>query len=477
MASWIRGVRWLFLHFCRVLRLFVLVCAARPGVAAARKDGLATEGCSGCHAGGKEVKVTVATSTPSLGLGQTVRLSVAIEALNGNTAGFFLRTTPGVGKLSLVSGEPTKLSGASGVVHASPKTGSGPSITFAVDYTAPTQAGDVEFTAFGLSANGDGKSSGDGFGAGYLSMVFGCTGTKYFPDYDLDGVGSADGDYRMACSPPPNFATVGGDCDNYDPNVHPGAKELCNAHDDNCDGRIDEDLPITKYCEDKDGDGHGVTSSKTTMGCGPSKGVGLCDEDCDDADATAYPTAQEMCNFRDDNCNQRVDENARKTCGEGWCRRSSESCTNTLCVPGEPRAEECNAFDDDCDGVIDNGVDLCGAGKSCREGVCLVGAGAVTDGGKPGPALDAGTARGDAAPVVPAEAGAAGERADSGGCGVTPRRGGDPWGALLCLGVLVFGRARPRRRHRRQGKCSMGLSEAPPVRHAARPERDVETWP
>jgi hypothetical protein len=365
-------------------------------------------------------------------------------------------------------------------VHSSPKTGSGQTITFLVDYTAPSQPGDVELTVFGLSANGDGKSSGDGFGAGYLSMVFGCAGQKYYADYDLDTCGSADGDYRMACSPPPNFATVGGDCDNYDPKVHPGAKELCNTHDDNCDGRVDEDLPITKYCEDKDGDGHGVTSSKTAMGCGPSKGFGLCDEDCNDADATAYPTAQETCNFRDDNCNQRVDENARMSCGEGWCRRSSESCANTLCVPGEPRGEECNAFDDDCDGVIDNGVDLCGAGKACREGVCIVGTGAgsgtVTDGGKPVIAMDGGSVRGDAAQGDAAEAGAGSEPVDRGGCALAPRRALDPRCALLWLGVLVFGRSRAGGRRRRR-TCSMGLSEPPAMGHAARPERDLETWP
>jgi hypothetical protein len=450
MAKWTRGGCWHVRDMLRVVVLFLLAWAALPASARAREDGLATEGCSGCHSGGKEVEVTVTASTPTLGLGQTVRLNVAIQALNGNTGGFYLHTTPGVGRLSLVAGEPTKLNGADGVTHASPKTSSGPFVTFAVDFTAPSQPGDVEFTVFGLSANGDGKSSGDGFGAGYLSMVFGCTGAKYYADYDLDSFGSADGDARMACSPPQNFATVGGDCDNYDPKVHPGAKETCNAHDDNCDGRVDEDLPITKYCEDKDGDGHGVTSSKTTMGCGPSKGFGLCDEDCDDMDATAYPSAQEMCNFRDDNCNQRVDENARTTCGEGWCRRSSESCTNTLCVPGEPRAEECNAFDDDCDGVLDNGVDLCGTGKTCREGVCLVGTGSgvvtATDGGKSVMVSDAGLVRSDAAPTVPRADGSSSEANNSSGCAVATRRRADPSNALLWLGALALGRLRRRLR-------------------------------
>ena len=50
-------------------------------------------------------------------------------------------------------------------------------------------------------------------------------------------------------------------------------------------------------------------------------------------------------------------------------------CSSNLCTPGKPRAEQCNDFDDDCDGVADNGTDLelCGKpGFVCRAGECLV---------------------------------------------------------------------------------------------------------
>ncbi len=109
------------------------------------------------------------------------------------------------------------------------------------------------------------------------------------------------------------------------------------------------------------------------MGCGPSKGFGLCDNDCNDHDPTIYPTAPELCNNRDDNCDGRVDENARVVCGVGWCSRYGEGCTSQ-CTPGPARAEQCNDFDDDCDGVIDNGTDLelCGQpGFVCRDGDCI----------------------------------------------------------------------------------------------------------
>ncbi len=51
------------------------------------------------------------------------------------------------------------------------------------------------------------------------------------PDADLDG-----------------FTVCAGDCDDSNSRVHPGAAELCNGHDDNCDGRIDEGFALGASC-------------------------------------------------------------------------------------------------------------------------------------------------------------------------------------------------------------------------------------
>jgi MYXO-CTERM domain-containing protein len=420
------------------------VCAALAlpslaGRARARDDGLAVEDCSGCHSGSTD-RVTTVTITPNssdIKPGQTVRLSVAVSGASVSSAGLFFRTTPGIGQLALVSGEPTRLAGG-GVVHSAPKSRSGSAVTFAIDWKAPAQAGDVEFLAYVIGANGDGRSTGDGYGTGYASYTFGCTGKDYYPDYDGDGYGGL-GSPRKACSAPAQYAEQSGDCDDYDALVNPGASERCNTRDDNCDGRSDEGLTVQPYCADADGDGHGVRGGATKMDCGISAGFGVCDDDCDDTDKLVFPGATERCNYEDDNCNNRIDENARLTCGEGWCRRSSESCNASLCMPGNPVAEECNALDDDCDGEVDEEPDLCPARQVCVDGTCLPAAG--VDAG----ARDAGTTRDAALRDAGAGDGATSEPTPRSDGGCRASTAGGSWLPMMLLALLTRRRRRLQR--------------------------------
>ncbi|MDB4989321.1 MAG: hypothetical protein JWN04_4499 [Myxococcaceae bacterium] len=429
---------------------------AQPAAAAARANGLAVSDCTGCHVAGKAVTVTITPDLSTVELGQTVRLTVAIQALNGSKGGVYFQATPSVGKVALVSGEPMKLSGDNGVTHSSPKTSSNGFVRFAIDWTAPTQPGSVEFHAYGLSANGDNTPDGDGAGVGYLSDVFGCTGSKYYQDNDGDGHGSSDSAPRLSCAPIALYATSNDDCNDSLETTYPGAPELCNKVDDNCDGQADEGLLIATYCEDKDGDGHGVQSSKTAVGCGPSKGFGSCDGDCNDSDATIHPSAMELCNFKDDNCNGQVDENAHASCGTGWCRRSTQSCSSAaLCEPGPPRSEQCNALDDDCDGVVDNGSALCTGGLSCVNGSCGgVATSSNSDGGVSASRSDAGSAHvlegGTAATPDSSD-----NHVESSGCAVSARGEHDREGGSIlfwlstALALARRSRPAPWRRQRR----------------------------
>ena len=68
------------------------------------------------------------------------------------------------------------------------------------------------------------------------------TGCVYSPNPDCQGE-DADGDGFVS------LATGGTDCDDQDPAVHPGATELCNGVDDNCESGIDESFAVGAPCQ------------------------------------------------------------------------------------------------------------------------------------------------------------------------------------------------------------------------------------
>jgi hypothetical protein len=352
----------------------------------ARLAGIETGGCTGCHRGGQDPTVSITSSSTNVMPGQQITLTISISATNGSAGGFYM-PAPASGKFTATSG--TKLWQDGGITHAMPGRATGNQVVFTVIWTAPTApaTGGADFPVYALSANGNNSNAGDAGGMAFTSLAYGCgVGTKYWRDNDGDHYGLADAGWTMNCSQPPYYALDQGDCNDNDPTIHPNATEVCDGKDNNCNGMVDEGLESVVQCEDKDGDGHGIKNGMTKMGCNATlKGFGACDGDCNDNDPTVHPGATETCNFVDDNCDGQVDEQARPTCGEGWCRRYGTSCTANNCTPGQPRAEQCNFFDDDCDGVIDNGTDLelCGEGLACRKGYCVP----AEDAGPPDPPM------------------------------------------------------------------------------------------
>ena len=122
----------------------------------------------------------------------------------------------------------------------------------------------------------------------------------YYADTDGDGAGDPLVTV-IDCEPPAGYLTVATDCDDGDKLIHPGAAEVCDGLDQDCDGSLDEGLPGSTYYADKDGDGFGTSSLSVIACAAPPDYVGDA-TDCDDTTAIRHPGAPELCNVVDDNC-------------------------------------------------------------------------------------------------------------------------------------------------------------------------------
>jgi hypothetical protein len=126
-----------------------------------------------------------------------------------------------------------------------------------------------------------------------------------FRDADGDGYGNPALTLDT-CHSPTGWVMVSGDCNDAETAVHPGAAEVCNDVDDNCNGTADEGLTRRLY-RDADNDGFGdATLFQDT--CAIPTGWVAISGDCNDANSGTHPGAVETCNNADDNCNGLVDE-------------------------------------------------------------------------------------------------------------------------------------------------------------------------
>jgi hypothetical protein len=206
------------------------------------------------------------------------------------------------------------------------------------------------------------------------------TGTLAYVDADRDGYGWSATTDRF-CVVPVGWSTTAGDCDEGRASTNPGASEICNSRDDDCDGLTDDaDTSVDTSTSslsyrDADGDGYG-TPGTTARYCVRPSGWSAIATDCDDTRAAVNPAASELCNGRDDDCDSTVDEATaadaltwyRDFDSDGYGNPSSTTractlpsgylgsagdCDDTQATVYPGADETCNSRDDDCDGTAD----------------------------------------------------------------------------------------------------------------------------
>jgi len=168
-------------------------------------------------------------------------------------------------------------------------------------------------------------------------------------DFDGDGQGNK-------CDPDDDddLSLDAEDCAPYDATIFPGAPELCDLKDNDCDVQIDEGLGTTTC-------GLGVCEH-TVANC-----VAGLPQVCDSEEGAE----EEACDSADNDCDGPVDEElGTTTCGLGECEHTVFNCVGGAAQLCDPQAgskpEQCDLLDNDCNGEIDEGLGT----TTCGLGIC-----------------------------------------------------------------------------------------------------------
>ena len=223
---------------------------------------------------------------------------------------------------------------------------------------------------------------------------------------DLAALGTPEGANTPCDLDGDGFSSAIGDCNDVDKAIFPGAVEVCNGIDDDCNGLTDDNVlaPLGTclsegVCAGPAGDGL-LKDGTPVANCAGSDGFvctypfgyesvteTLCDgfdNDCDgktdegllNACGTCGPVPKEICNGLDDNCDGQTDELAALegfSCGTtGVCLGAAAACgpagAPVCSQPAAWQSDEtlCDGLDNDCDGMTDEDL---GLGGNCSTGV------------------------------------------------------------------------------------------------------------
>ncbi len=204
----------------------------------------------------------------------------------------------------------------------------------------------------------------DGFESAECAQWSASSNPLAAPDVDSDTFGDAN-QPTVVCQLPLDFVFDARDCNDLDPAVHPGAFELCNGIDDDCDANSADggsDPQVGLSCDGADSDLclEGATACVNA--------IVVCD---DTTDSTI-----DICNGLDDDCDAASADGSEDpqngvSCDgadSDLCIEGATTCVNATLACSDTTGSTidiCNGLDDDCDGASADGSEDPQNGVSC----------------------------------------------------------------------------------------------------------------
>lgn len=211
--------------------------------------------------------------------------------------------------------------------------------------------------------------------------------TLWIIDEDSDGYGDTQrSETLQSCETPLGYVLNATDCNDSNPDTHPGAVETCDGEDNDCDGSTassesDLDHDAVRSCmgdcddsdpfvgqggswyPDEDLDGFGAQNTDILNDCLQPEGFVADGSDCDDSDSTTNPSADEVCDGEDNDCDGALlsgeldqDQDSFLSC--------ADDCDDSRADIYAGAQEVLDGVDNDCDGAVDT-EDI-----DCQDGQC-----------------------------------------------------------------------------------------------------------
>src|SRR3972149_1266988 len=219
-----------------------------------------------------------------------------------------------------------------------------------------------------------------------------CQSVSYYCDNDSDGYKDASVDGTCTgtgCQPAGCQVTPGNDCNDTDNAIHPGAAELCDGKNNDCNGATADgsgeswygtacDGPDTDLC--KEGT-YGCTGGAQV--CSDSTGntaevcTGGLDEDCDtatdcaDSDCNGNPACPSVNYYCDNDSDGYKDASVDGTCAGAGCQPAGcqttvgNDCNDTDAAIHPGAVELCDGKNNDCNGATADGSGESWYGTAC----------------------------------------------------------------------------------------------------------------